>query len=137
MPQPEVDYKVVYADTNAITATLYDKSALESKDHYTVFFGGNHPRIDITTTVENQRRLLIFKDSYANCFVQFLIPYYERIILVDPRYYYDDISILMKQSGVTDVLYLYNLDTFLSDTSLSDVLAESPEQPKEPFPEEP
>ena len=65
VPQPEVDYKVVYADTNAITATLYDKSALESKDHYTVFFGGNHPRIDITTTVENQRRLLIFKDSYS------------------------------------------------------------------------
>lgn len=137
VPQPEIDYKVVYGDSNAITATLYDKTALEAKDHYTVFFGGNHPRIDITTTVENQRRLLIFKDSYANCFVQFLTPCYEQIILVDPRYYYDDISILMKQSGITDVLYLYNLDTFLSDTSLSDVLAEAPEQPKEAFPEEP
>lgn len=122
VPQPEPDYKVVYSDSGAICASLYDRTALETRDHYTVFFGGNHPRIDITTTVENQRRLLIFKDSYANCFVQFLTPYFEQIILVDPRYYYDDVSILMKQNQITDVLFLYNLDTFLGDSSLSDVL---------------
>ena len=136
VPQPEADYKVVYADSQKITATLYEKSALEAKDHYTVFFGGNHPRLDITTTVEADRRLLIFKDSYANCFVQFLTPYFDKIILVDPRYYYEDISILMKQNQITDVLFLYNLDTFLSDNSLADVLAlpETEQETEEPLP---
>ena len=42
VPQPEADYKVVYADTQKITASLYEKSALEAKDHYTVFFGSIH-----------------------------------------------------------------------------------------------
>ena len=73
--------------------------------------------------MENERHLLIFKDSYANCFIQFLTPYFQMIILVDPRYYYEDISILMKQNQITDVLWLYNLDTFQTDTSLADVLA--------------
>ena len=132
VPQPEADYKVVYADSQKITATLYEKSALDAKDHYTVFFGGNHPRLDITTTVEADRRLLVFKDSYANCFIQFLTPYFDKIILVDPRYYYEDISILMKQNQITDVLFLYNLDTFLSDNSLADVLALPEPEPEEP-----
>ena len=136
VPQPEADYKVVYADTQKITASIYEKSALEAKDHYTVFFGGNHPRLDITTTVDTERRLLIFKDSYANCFVQFLTPYFSRIILVDPRYYYEDVSILMKQNQITDVLFLYNLDTFLSDNALADVLESGLPQPEEAAPEE-
>ena len=122
MPRAQVDYKVTYASSQTVTATLYDRTALESKDHYTVFFGGNHPRVDIDTTAETGKKLLLFKDSYANCFVQFLTPYYETIVMVDPRYYYDNIDTLIKQAGITEVLYLYNLDTFQTDTSLADVL---------------
>ena len=42
--------------------------------------------------------------------------------MVDPRYYYGDLENLISGQSVTDVLYLYNLDTFLSDSSLADVL---------------
>ena len=66
--------------------------------------------------------LLIFKDSYANSFVPFLIPYYQQIVMIDPRYYYDDVEQLMTQRGVTDVLFLYNLSTFSADTALADTL---------------
>lgn len=122
VPKTEVSYSVNYVDSQKRVASLYNRAALEQKDHYTVFFGGNHSRVDITTTAETGRCLLLLKDSYANCFVQFLYPHYDRILMVDPRYYYGDLENLISSQSVTDVLYLYNLDTFLSDSSLADVL---------------
>ena len=122
VPKTDVLYKVSYSDSAEASSSLYVRSALDQKDHYTVFFGGNHPRVDVVTTAESDKNLLIFKDSYANCFVQFLTPYYGKIILVDPRYYYDSVDTLIKQEGINQVLWLYNLDTFQTDTALADVL---------------
>lgn len=122
VPNTDVQYYVNYVDSQKRVSSLYSREALEQKDHYTVFFGGNHSRVDITTTADTDRCLLLLKDSYANCFVQFLYPHFDRIIMVDPRYYYGDLENLISGQQVTDVLYLYNLDTFLSDSSLADVL---------------
>lgn len=123
VPKTQVDYYVTYTESAKKAGSMYEPSALESRDHYTVFFGGNHPRVDIMTTAETGRTLLVFKDSYANCMMQFLYPCFDKIIMIDPRYYYDSAETLLQQNRITDVLYLYNLDTFLSDTSLADVLA--------------
>ena len=122
IPHTSIDYYVSYADTGENVSSLYRRSALNQKDHYTVFFGGNHARVDITTTADTGRCLLLFKDSYANCMVQFLYPYYDHITMIDPRYYYDNIDLVVKSESITDVLFLYNADTFLADTSLADVL---------------
>ena len=118
----DVSYYVVYDSTQEKAGSVYVDSALDSKDKYTVFFGGNHPLVTIKTTANNGRVLLIFKDSYANCFVPFLIPYYQQIVMVDSRYYYDNVEQLMTQRGVTDVLFLYNFSTFSADTALADTL---------------
>lgn len=122
VPDTDIDYYVTYVDSQTSIASMYNRAALNQKDHYTVFFGGNYSRVDITTTADTQRNLLLLKDSYANCFVQFLYPYFDHIIMVDPRYYYDNLENLVSSQGITDVLYLYNADTFLSDSSLADVL---------------
>ena len=124
-PQSDVAYAVTYDDSHKTVCSLYDAAALKEKDQYTVFFGGNHPQIDIETGADTGKTLLIFKDSYANCFVQFLTPYYDRIVMIDARYYYDNVSSIMRREGVTDVLFLYNLDTFQDDVSLADVLEAS------------
>lgn len=123
VPKTEIDYYVTYTESAKKAGTMYETSALEARDHYTVFFGGNHPRVDVATTAETGRTLLLLKDSYANCMMQFLYPYFEKIIMIDPRYFYESADMLMQQNHITDVLYLYNLDTFLADTSLADVLA--------------
>lgn len=120
----DVKYLVSDSDNQEQRPTAYDKKALKEKDKYQVFFGGNHAQVDITTTNDTTKRLLIFKDSYANCFVPFLIPYYNEIIMVDPRYYYDNVETLISGKHITDVLFLYNMDTFLTDTSIAGVLAE-------------
>jgi hypothetical protein len=118
----EIQYLVNDSDNDEKRPTLYDRTALDGKDKYQVFFGGNHAMVDISTTNDKGRRLLIFKDSYANCFVPFLLPYYTEIVMIDPRYYYDNVQTLMNNKGITDVLFLYNMDTFLTDNFLADVL---------------
>lgn len=121
VPDTDISYYVTYPGESPV-CSLYSLDALGQKDHYTVFFGGNYSRVDITTTADTGRSLLIFKDSYANCLVQFLYPYFDHITMIDPRYYYDDVETVLNAQAVTDVLYLYNADTFLTDTSLGDVL---------------
>lgn len=123
VPNSNIDYFVTYADSGENISSLYRREALNNKDHYTVFFGGNYSRVDITTTANTGRCLLLFKDSYANCMVQFLYPYFDHITMIDPRYYYDNVELVIRSEAITDVLYLYNADTFLGDTSLADVLA--------------
>ena len=123
VPQTNISYYVTYNEDSATDiCSLYNRDALNQKDHYTVFFGGNYSRVDITTTADTGRSLLVFKDSYANCFIQFLYPYFDHITMIDPRYYYDNVENVLRSEAVTDVLFLYNLDTFLGDTSLADVL---------------
>ena len=122
VPDSNIDYYVTYADSGEDISSLYRREALGGKDHYTVFFGGNYSRVDITTTANTGRCLLLFKDSYANCMVQFLYPYFDHITMIDPRYYYDNVEHVLTGNSITDVLFLYNADTFLGDTSLADVL---------------
>ena len=79
---------------------------------------GNHGKVVITTPTEENRTLLVIKDSYANSLIPFLAPYYRKIVVVDPRYFYDDLEELMQVEEIQEVLYLYNANTFYSDTSL-------------------
>lgn len=102
--------------------TLYDVSKLNGKDKYAVFLGGNFGALDIQTTSEAKEKLLILKDSYANCFIPFLVPYYREIIVVDPRYYYGDLQSLIDDNNIDSILYLYNANTFFSDNNISVVL---------------
>lgn len=122
-PKDKNDEVIVeYKEEKKKSPTIYNSEALNKKDKYEVFLGGNHPLVDIKTTSTSDKTLLLIKDSYANSFVQFLTPYYKEIIMVDPRYYYEDIEKLIKEKDVTDMFYLYNANTFFNDSSLAPVL---------------
>ena len=123
LPEDEgLKYYAYYADTQEKVTSLYVSSKLDEKDQYQVFFGGNHPVVQIRTTADTGRNLLLFKDSYANSFVQFLIPHYDRIVMIDPRYYYENVTGLINSEGITDVLFLYSMNIFAEDGALADVL---------------
>ena len=104
--------------------SIYDSSFLKTKDQYSVFLGGNKDIQRIELNNDSKRHLLLFKDSYANSFVQFIMNDYRSITIVDPRYYRDDIEKVMQEDLITDVMCLYNTNTFVEDTSLADVLGE-------------
>lgn len=117
----DVEYVVEYVDKMEKKASVYDSAMLDNNDKYAVFFGGNYPMIKIKTTNREGRNLLVVKDSYANCFVPFLIPHYKEITMIDPRYYYEDANKEIADSGIQDVLFLYNANTFFEDNSLSSI----------------
>lgn len=124
VPDNGLEYVVEYVGENMKKATIFDSASLEGNSKYEVFFGGNYPLIKIRTTAENKRNLLVIKDSYANAFMQFLLPYYGTIYMVDPRYYSDDIDNLISTAEITDILFLYNVNTFAEDNSIASVLVD-------------
>lgn len=120
--EDSVEYVVEYREEQKKTTTVYNKEKLKGKDKYGMFFDGNHAVVDIKTTAASDEKLLILKDSYANCFVPFLIPYYREIMMIDPRYYYGDLYELLDSENYSEVLFLYNGNTFFEDNSISGVL---------------
>lgn len=116
-------YYVHNFSTQEKSVSVFDFDKLDTKNQYEVFFGGNFSRIVINTDNLNEKALLIFKDSYANCFIPLLIPHFEKIVIIDPRYFTDDVEDILADNDFTHLLYLYNLNTFLEDTVLKEVIS--------------
>ena len=102
--------------------SIYDYSALDTKDKYAVFFGGNQALVKISTRAKADRRFLVIQDSYAHCFLPFLFEDASEIDVVDLRYYNQKLSDLIAEGNYTDVLFLYNVAGFAEDTSLAKLL---------------
>lgn len=122
VPKKDCNYIVTDESTNTKSRTIYHSDALNTKDQYTVFMGGNKALYHINMDNDSTRHLLLIKDSYANSLIPFLINQYQSITVVDPRYYFEDYSRLMDDDSITDVLFMYNTNTFVQDTSLADML---------------
>ncbi|MBO7689914.1 MAG: hypothetical protein J6T14_03645, partial [Clostridia bacterium] len=122
VPDNAGEYVVTYVAENRKEASCFDPSKLSEKDKYEVFFGGNYGDVRIDTSAASDRVLLLIKDSYANCVVPLLTPYFRTIVMVDPRYYAEDLNATMEREGITDLLWFYNVNTFLKDTSIANKL---------------
>ncbi|MBR5738509.1 MAG: hypothetical protein IKY02_00795 [Lachnospiraceae bacterium] len=121
---PEAEPLVLVTGSAGKKATLYDTEALSGSDPYTVFLGGNEGFFRVETNAYGTGRLLVFKDSYFNCFLPFLTEAYEQIDVVDPRYYDGEIRDLLLVNEYDQALFLYNMITFSEDRSLAAVLEE-------------
>ena len=66
VPAEAAQSVAVFENSGEQSASLYDESALDKADKYTVFFGGNHPRVVIRSASASGGKLLYLKDSYAN-----------------------------------------------------------------------
>ncbi len=121
LPKNHEDVLVNYLEEKEKSTSLYNSSSLNTKDKYSLFLGGNHPIIKISTMSNSSKKLLVIKDSYANCFIPFLTSNFSEIIVVDLRYYSDDVNTLIKDYNITDTLILYNTNTFFEDESILNI----------------
>ncbi len=119
LPREYTSCLVTYPDTGETYPSLYSLDALDSDNPYAVFLDGAHPLVEIETGSDNMETLLVVKDSFANSFLPFLIPYYTRILVVDPASYTGSLDTLTEAYGVNDVLFLYGGNSFFSDTNLT------------------
>lgn len=119
----QMEYSLMY-DRNPkdVRDTLYHYAGLEGKDKYTVYMGGNYGEVDIQTNVKNGKTLLVVKDSFAHTFVPLAANHYERILMIDLRYFNFPLTAYMEQNQVTDVLVLYNLANLATDQNFGKIV---------------
>lgn len=97
---------------------IYDRSKLAMKDKYAVYFGGNYGRLTVRNpAAEGKGRLLVFKDSYANSMVPYLLEDYEQITMIDLRYYNESVPGLVAQ-GWDEVLVCYEMSNFINERNI-------------------
>jgi len=74
----------------------------------------------VSAKADTGKSLLLIKDSFANCFVPFLIEDYDQIIMIDYRYGKVPMKNIIEQyKEITDVLVLFNTEKFMQNTKLS------------------
>lgn len=115
---PDVTYttRTYYYDTLApqgIGALFHEY--VEGANCYGMFLGADAIHTKVTTSVQNGRKIVVFKESYGNAFVPFLVNNFEEIYVIDIRYFGTNAVEYIKRIGATDVLFINNC--FAANTS--------------------
>jgi hypothetical protein len=115
------DYVLAYKPVVPYEATGYFDSAMKQSfnfslirtpeeitvsNKYLALSGGDLPVIDIKMQSNTGRRLIIFKESYANAFIPFLTENYDEILVVDFRYYEGNVDNLVKKYKINEALFI-------------------------------
>lgn len=104
---------------NKVFNGLYDYKKLNTRDKYSIFIRGNNGLSIIKNSdINSEKKLLIFKDSFANSMIPFLSENFKEIHVVDLRSFPYKVSKYMENTNFDEVLILYNLDNFLVDSNI-------------------
>ena len=104
------------------TDSIFNEEYLKGKDKYSYFLNGNNSKAIIKTNVNNNKKLLVIKDSYAHIMSQFLCKNYSEVHFLDPRYTNFNYVQYAKENGITEVLFLYNVSNFATNTNLNKIM---------------
>ncbi|MBO5246527.1 MAG: hypothetical protein J6B28_04620 [Eubacterium sp.] len=97
---------------------IYDRSKLDGKDKYAVYFGGNYGMLTVRNPqMKDGGKLLLIKDSYANSMVPYLLESYAQITMIDLRYYNESVPELATQDW-DEILVCYEMSNFVRDRNL-------------------
>lgn len=108
---------VITYDFSTKQYNYYEKKYLDTKNKYGYFLDENHPFVEIETGYRRGRELVVIKDSYANCMIPLLANHYDKIYVVDLRYYNGTLTGLIDRymTPQTDMLVLYDCIHFIED----------------------
>lgn len=116
-PKGKQHIEVIYED-GTVSHTLFRHEHLQEKDKYAVFLDGNHSLLQIKTGLSTERKLMVIKDSYAHAFIPFLANHFDEIHVIDLRYFKQNVEEYMDQHEIQELLFLYNLPNFTTDTNI-------------------
>lgn len=102
--------------------SLMNLDKFKGSDKYSAFLWGNNGLTKvINENISEERKgssILIFKDSYANSFIQFLSYNYEIIDIIDLRYFKESIRNFMKDKDYNEILIMYSFNNLSSDINI-------------------
>jgi len=93
---------------NWTKSKMYAEGA-SGPNSYSVFLQGDLPIVKMETQHKNGRKIAVVKESYGNAFSCFLINNYEKVVVVDQRYYTGDFIAMLKAEGINELLFINNI----------------------------
>ena len=108
-----------YNSGKTVEKHIYDEKLLDMDYMYNAYLGEEVPLLKITTTVKNERKLLVIKDDYADCFIPFLTQHYSEIDVVSPELIEGKISDHIRFSDYEQVLFLFGIENLSKPDILS------------------
>ena len=125
---PATDDFVSYEPHDTNTMTWWDSDGSESLDaivgnasgwdewsKYDSLLGADDPRQLIDNpNINDGSSCLVIKDSYGCAFVPFLVGHYDKIHVIDPRYYYGSVTAYARDNQIDDVLLVYGVKVGLA-----------------------
>jgi hypothetical protein len=104
--QPDTIYCYEYKGALTTSPPLLSPPGEGEKATYSVFTGGDHPRLTISTSVKNGKTAVVVKDSFANAFIPWLAPHYENIVALDPRHFEGSALEVIGEYESVDLIFL-------------------------------
>ncbi|MEX1376014.1 MAG: DHHW family protein [Eubacteriales bacterium] len=93
----------------------YDSPALAvSRMGTDIFLGGIFSHSIIAGDEENSKSLMIIGDKNAKLFAIWMIPYYEKICVLDPAYFdgeHEDLEYLVSSNDITELIVMTSMNT--------------------------
>ena len=113
---PDTLYYYVLDNGTTFSTSLFRVPSDPANLSYRVFLGGDHAKLEFTSSNTNGKTLVMIKDSFANALVPWLAPHYERVIVIDPRQYTGSIIALLANYDDADLYFaMYCVATSLAD----------------------
>ena len=109
-------------ETGNINGSVLYPERLEERDKYQVFLDGNHALVrieNLSLTSEEKHNLLVIRDSFSNSLGCFLADLYDKVVLIDLRYYKLPLTELFLTENINEVLIEYSVENFLHDANLA------------------
>lgn len=123
--KPFTDYKMLnYREDGVSTyeGTIIYESISSVSSGYLVFTGGDIPCAEVTTSNNSGRSIIVFKESYGNAFVPFLLAHYDKVIIADIRTFPFDAISYITENNITDVLFLNNIMTSCTPARVMNII---------------
>ena len=83
----------------------------EKSANYGIFLGGDVPLMVAKTPNKNDRRVLVVKNSFGNPFVVWLLSHFEKVLVIDYRYFKANILDVIDEHKVTDLVFINGILT--------------------------
>lgn len=101
-------------------SSVYEQLDKNNEDKHSIFLKGNNPLTIIRNKDEKVKgkKLIVFKDSFANSLIPFIATHYEEVHVIDLRQFNERISEYLNKNKFNDALILYSVNSINKDSNI-------------------
>ena len=116
---PHINNSSVYNYETQKYTKIYDYDKIKSLDKYDIYLSGASPIIEITNPISNNNKeLIVFRDSYGSSLIPLLTEGYKKITVIDTRYVSSKLLNNYINFNNQDVLFMYSILTINNSFSI-------------------